>query len=216
MKQVPLPLKGRGGWRPGAGRPKKATSGVPHLRRESFAARHPLHVTLKVRREVGDLRTDRRFRRMQRAFFYGSDRFGMRLIHFSVQGDHVHLIVEARERAALAKGMQGLAIRVARAVNRVSQRRGSVFADRYHVHILKSLAEVRNAVHYVLYNRHKHVPGTIPWYIDPFSSAAGEARWYVDEHWRSAYIIQKPATWLLQHLDGPIRERKRGQLPFIR
>jgi REP element-mobilizing transposase RayT len=202
-KQLTLPIKGRGGPRPGAGRPKKPGAGVPHLRRATFAARHPLHITLKLRREIGDLRTDSRFRRIQRAFFYAGERFGMRLIHFSVQGDHIHLIVEATGREALAKGMQGLTIRIARAINRHLQRRGAVFADRYHVHILKSVAEVRHAVHYVLYNRHHHVPGETPWYIDPFSSAAGEARWYVDEKWRSAYIIRDPTTWLLKNFEDP-------------
>jgi putative transposase len=201
-KQLSLPIKGHGGWRPGAGRPKKKDAGVSHLRREAFPKSYPLHITLKMKKDVGDLRTERRFRYLQRALFRGGDRFGMRLKHFSVQNDHVHLIVEARDRTALSRGVQGLSIRIARTINRLSQRRGRVFADRYHAHILKSLAEVRNAVHYVLYNRHKHVPGTHPWYIDPFSSASGEACWYVDEKWRSAMIISRPDTWLLRHASG--------------
>src|SRR5882757_11523375 len=155
MKQLEFAPKGRGGRRPGAGRPKKKTSGVPHLQRQTFAKKHPLHVTLQIRREVGDLRTDKRFLRIQRAFRYGCDRFGMRMTQFSVQGNHIHLIVEADDRDALSKGMQGLAIRLARGVNRVSNRKGAVFSDRYHARVLKTLTEVRNAVHYVFYNRQK-------------------------------------------------------------
>jgi hypothetical protein len=200
--QLSFPIKGRGGWRPGAGRPKKRDKGVSHLRRDVFPERYPVHVTLKIRADVGDLRTDRRFRHIQRALFLGGDRFGMRLKQFSIQGDHIHLILEAAGRDALSRGVQGLSIRIARTINRLSQRRGRVFADRYHVHILKSLAEVRNAVHYVLYNRHKHKPGTHPWYIDPFSSASGEACWYVDELARSALIISRPETWLLRNGSG--------------
>jgi putative transposase len=204
-EQLPLPIKGRGGWRPGAGRPKKKHAGVSHLRREAFPTRYPLHVTLKIRKDVGDLRTDHRFHRIRRAFFHGGNRHGIRLIHFSVQGDHVHLILEARDRTALSRGVQGLAIRLAKGINRLSQRRGKVFNDRYHAHILKSPAEVRNAVHYVLHNRQKHQKRAgiqpHPWYIDPFSSASGEACWFVQDEF-SAMIIHRPHTWLLRHAPG--------------
>src|SRR4051812_94321 len=204
MKQLEFRPTGRGGRRPGAGRPKRKTSGVPHLTRQTFSKQHPLHVTLKIRREVGDLRTDKRFLRIQRAFRYGCDRFGMRMLQFSVQGDHIHLVVEADNRDALSKGMQGLAIRLARGINRISKRKGPVFSDRYHARVLKTLAEVRNAVHYVFYNRQKHERQRgrepHPWYIDPFSSASGEACWYVDDQCRSGLVIAAPKTWLMNHV----------------
>src|SRR5262249_41920901 len=138
------------------------------------------------------------FRRIQRALFFACNRFGMTLQQFSVQGNHIHLIAEARGKAALAKGIQGLCIRIARGVNAATKRRGTVFADRYHVHVLKTPSEVRNAVHYVLYNRQHHRPETHPWYVDPFSSASGEASWYVHEE-VAAWIVVDPRTWLGQH-----------------
>jgi putative transposase len=207
MVQLPLPPKGRGGWRPGAGRPKSRTSGVPHLRRSSFPKRFPLHVTLRVGGDVGSLRTNRCFRRIQRAFFYGHDRFGMRLVEFSVQANHIHLVVEAEDRRALWRGMQGLEIRLARAINRVLHRTGKVFVDRYHARVLKTPKEVRRAVEYVRHNFKKHQArrgrATHPWYIDPYSSMSGEARWYVDQHWRSALIVAAPDTWLLKRATAP-------------
>src|SRR5262249_16792179 len=119
----------------------------------------------------------------------------------SVQGNHIHLIVEAEGKEALSKGMHALGIRLARGVNRASSREGRVFADRYHARILKTPTEVRHAVRYVLQNRQKHERqygrAVHPWYIDPFSSASGEACWYVDERYRSALIIAQPRTWLL-------------------
>jgi hypothetical protein len=193
MKQLELPARGRGGRRPGAGRPKSKNAGVSHLRREAFPARYPLHVTLKIRDEVGDLRTRKRFRRIQRALFF----FGARLQQFSVQGNHIHLIAEANDKKVLAKGVQALCIRIARGVNRELSRRGCVFADRYHVHVLKSLEEVRNAVHYVLHNRQKHRTSHA-FYVDPFSSASGEACWYVHERLGAALIVVDPRTWLGQ------------------
>jgi putative transposase len=122
----------------------------------------------------------------------------MKMSEFSVQGNHIHLIVEAESKHALSRGMQGLAIRLAKGVNRASNRKGRVFADRYHAHILRTPAEVRNAVRYVCKNWHKHRRqqgrSHHDRYIDPYSSMSGEARWYID-----ALIVAAPATWLLQH-----------------
>jgi REP-associated tyrosine transposase len=197
--QLELPAKGRGGRRPGAGRPRSRRSGVPHLRRPRFR-NLPVHITLKVRDEIGSLRTEKRFLRIQRALFAACDRLGMRILQFSVQGNHLHLVVEAVHHQALAKAMQGLAIRLAKGINRLSRRRGAVFADRYHAHLLKTPAEVRNAVHYVLHNRRKHRREqgrwTHPWELDEFSSASGQACWYVSDGGEAAMIVVEPRTWL--------------------
>jgi REP element-mobilizing transposase RayT len=99
------------------------------------------------------------FRAIRCAFDAGREAFGGRLCHFSVQKDHLHLIVEAANREALARALQALAIRVARAINRVLGRKGKVFADRYHMRILRTPTEVKNALRYVLDNRWKHNPG---------------------------------------------------------
>src|SRR5882757_1845635 len=92
-----------GGKRKGAGRKKKPGAGVSHLARPRLAARFPVHVTVKVTAEVFNLRSRRSFQVIQRAFYAGINSVGFRLNHFSVQGDHLHLIVEAADSAALAK-----------------------------------------------------------------------------------------------------------------
>jgi REP element-mobilizing transposase RayT len=109
-----------------------------------------------VRRHVYNLRSRRCFRPIEQAFLKGRDRFGFRLNHFSVQGNHLHLIAEVQNEVALSRGMQGLAIRIAKALNRVMNRKGGVFAHRYFAHILRTVTEVKNAVHYVLHNLQKH------------------------------------------------------------
>ena len=83
------------------------------------------------------------FRAVRRALTGARARFGFRLVHFSVQRDHLHLLAEASDRRALSRGMQGLSIRVAKAVNRRLGRRGAVFADRYHARALKTPREAR-------------------------------------------------------------------------
>jgi REP element-mobilizing transposase RayT len=187
------------------GRP--VTKGVVlHRVRPLLKARFPLHVTLKIRKDVGSLRTDRRWAKIQRAFRYGCDRFGMRLVEFAVLDNHIHLVVEAADKRALSRGMQGLAIRIARGINRLSQRKGKVFADRYHARPLKTLTEVRHAVEYVRRNLEKHLrrgghdphPGT----VDDYSSMSGRALWYLDEDWYGAMCVAAPLTWFLKQTSG--------------
>jgi REP element-mobilizing transposase RayT len=106
-----------------------------------------------------------------------------RVVHFSVQRDHVHLIVEAKDARALSSGMRSIAIRVARYVNDLLSRRGRFWADRWHGRALSTPREVRNAIVYVLANFRKHARRAIPCGIDPFSSAAwfdGWREWRVD------------------------------------
>jgi putative transposase len=171
--QLDLPFRKRGGPRTGAGRPPNAEkAGVSHLRRPSLSRHHPLHVTLRVRSGVASLREQALFAVVRKALAAGKERFGFGLVHFSVQRDHLHLIAEAQDRRALARGVQGLSIRVARAVNRRLQRAGKLFADRYHARALKSPREVRFALRYVLLNARKHERRSVPaGFVDGCSSA---------------------------------------------
>jgi REP element-mobilizing transposase RayT len=148
---------------------------VSHLPRPAHAWRHPLHVTLRVRQGLPTLRHYELFVEVRNALAAARERFGFRLVHFSVQRDHLHLLAEAADRRALSRGMQGLSIRVARAINRRLQRRGRVFADRYHARALKTPRAARWALRYVLLNARKHERGTmaLPFgFVDPCSSSA--------------------------------------------
>jgi REP element-mobilizing transposase RayT len=94
---------------------------------------------------------------VRRALVAGGRSDGFRLIYFAILGNHIHLIVEGDDRRSLSRGVQGLAIRIARAVNQaMSRKRGKVFSDRFHEHVLRSLRETKAAVHYVLNNYKKH------------------------------------------------------------
>ena len=106
-------------------------------------------MTARVRDAAARLRSRACFRVVASCIGKGGERDGFRIVHFSVQSNHLHLIVEADDATALARGIQGLSIRIARAVNRVLERRGKVFADRYHAHQLRSPTETANAIAYV-------------------------------------------------------------------
>lgn len=203
--QLLLPTHRRGGRRAGAGRPKKPGSGVPHLARPALSRRHPVHVTLRVEASIGSVRRRAVRKAVYRAFAAGCDRFGFRLVHFSLQKNHVHLVCEAKDEGALAKGMQGLSIRVAKAINRALGRSGRVFSDRYHARALRTPREVRNALGYVLNNGLHHGEWHSP--IDPCSSAAlfitgwrpgiPFATDSLDELCEHGPPVAAPRTWLL-------------------
>ena len=153
---IDLKYKGRGGPRKGAGRPRKPGGRVSHDRRPSLSKHHPVHVTLRAAEGVPNLRRIQAFRRIADGFAEGRDRFGFRVTHCSVQGNHIHLIAEAENKVSLARGMKGLAVRIAKGVNSALARQGSLFAERYHAHVLRTPREVARAVDYVLGNWFRH------------------------------------------------------------
>ena len=127
--------------------------------RPSHARSYPVHVTLRRARLLPGFRRQsiaRRFEACILAVKKSSLASRFRVLHYSFQDDHVHLVVEARDRAALSQGMQGLAIRFARGFNRVARRTGKVWGDRYHARELTSPREVRRGIVYVLMNHKKH------------------------------------------------------------
>lgn len=155
-RQLEMTFRSWGGKRQGAGRPRLSGGRVPHRQRAALASRYPVHVTLKVVRAVRGLRAKDRYRVIRRAFVAGCVREGFRITDWSVMGDHLHLIVEAKNADHLARGMQGFKSGVARRLNRLLRRSGTVFAGRYHSRMLKTPREVRNALAYVMNNARRH------------------------------------------------------------
>lgn len=203
----PPPRPGRGGARVGAGRKRAHPDrrpDVPHVSRPGHAPGVPVHVTLRARREVAFLRSEVVLARVKAAFARGQ-REEFRIVAFSVQRDHVHLVLEAGGTPDLRRGLQGLTTRLARAINRGIGRRGRVWADRYHRRDLASPTEVRQALVYVLQNGQKH--GVVrPGALDAASSAPLFYGWNADgEALRTAMgtpplvrdpPISLPRTWL--------------------
>jgi REP element-mobilizing transposase RayT len=151
---------------------------VPHVARPVQRAAEPVHVTLRAR--ISSLRSQFVYPTVRlalaRAARHAPERF--RILHFSVQHDHVHLLVEAADKRALSGGMRGVAIRVARYVNDLLGRRGPLWADRWHGRALRTPREVRNGLVYVLANFKKHVTPALArcesrrsLRFDPYSSA---------------------------------------------
>jgi REP element-mobilizing transposase RayT len=170
-RQLPLPFrKKRGGYRDGAGRKPGVRPKTQHRARPEHKRAHPVHVTM--RSAFRPLRSQFVFPTVQYAIATANKHCGdvFRVVQFSVQADHVHLLVEADDKDALSSGMRGLAVRIARAVNALVARRGQVWADRWHGRALTSPRAARHALTYVLANFRKHHPRARA-IVDPFSSA---------------------------------------------
>jgi putative transposase len=128
-----------------------------------------------------------------------------RICQFSIQGNHIHLICEASDNAALARGIQGWSVRVARGLNRYFGREGSVFDDRYHLEILTTPSQTRHALCYVLQNARRHGERIDPRFggMDPFSSAWWFEGWN-DDSWKLGVpppemrTVAEPQCWLLK------------------
>ena len=203
-----MKFRGRGGVREGAGRPKvlPGKRRVPHRARARLKARFPVHVNTRVRRDVPRLRNRKMCAVIRNAMWAVMDEAGFRICQFSVQGNHLHLVCEADDNAALSRGMKRFKQRVARGINRLLGRTGSVFLDRYHMEIATTPRHVRAVLCYVLQNARRHGL-SIPAYaggVDPYSSARWFDGWKTDD-WRAGLpppdnpkCVSHPETWLLR------------------
>ena len=181
QQELPLPKQRR---RKRRGR-KRNKDRVSHAKREVVKPRFPMHVTVRMLRDLPRLRNFDFMPMLKRSFIAGCDKGGFRIVQFSIQTNHIHLIVEADDNTALARGIQGWAVRIARGLNGKLGRRGTVFADRYHVEIITMPKQMRNAYCYVLQNaRHHGIDIGNAWHgLDPFSSGWWFDGWSRDD-WR--------------------------------
>ncbi len=160
----------RGGPRAGACRPPRGESAlVSHAKRAAIPRYSPAHVTMRLVSGQRSLRDRRVLELLLTSFANSTGRFDCPIVHYSVQPTHLHLIVEAADARALGRGMKGLAVRIAMTLNREWNRSGPLFADRFHVEVLETPRQVRNALLYVLNNARKHGVFTIGG-CDPYSS----------------------------------------------
>ena len=193
-----------GGKRRGAGRkPKGRRAGVPHEKREAFGSSKALLVTQKLRLDVPSLRHPQAHAVVAEALVAGTKE-DFRVVEYSVQFDHIHLIVEAEDEKALSRWLKGLFVRIARALNRLWKRVGNVFPDRFHSRILATPRAVRIALVYVLGNARKHgswgksepdVYSSGPSF-DGWKATSSSAMSAVSSS-RAPRLLERARTWLL-------------------
>jgi len=215
-RHVQQSLFRRGGKRRGAGRKARGRrAGERHEARPDFKPYHGLHVVMRVVPAVGSLRRRDMYKAIRHASMAAARSERFRIVHASLQRSHVHMLVEAEHKSALARGMQGFQISAAKHINDAlgngtRSRRGKVFGDRYHLEVIRSPTQARNAISYVLNNWRHHnedrygVAAT--WLVDAFSTGILFPDWIErqDEPWmwpmRETYdplVVFRPRSWLL-------------------
>ncbi len=205
-----------GGRRDGAGRKaSRARPAIAHRSREAFGRSQPVHVTLRMADHVWNLRSQRSFTIIHDALAALRRRNDLRITEFSIQGNHVHLIVEADGPRSLANGIRALSIRLARRLNRMMGCRGAVFEDRYHTHVLRTPAEVRNALRYVRGNYASHAARRgeelPPKWADPYASTALTTPRRAQGAFWPQPVTRAAETWLQRTAGkGPLRAAVNG------
>ena len=202
------------------GRKPGKDSGVTHSARATLKTTTPVHITLKCGSDLPTLRDVHILRELNGIFRTVNRTSWLRIIDYSVQHDHVHMICEVRPgrtcdrqkfprtlslEETLGREMQGLQVRIANKLNTMWGRRGTVFPDRYHREDLTSPSKVRNAIRYVLQNIFRHSSKTREEGMvqpDRFSSGAWFTGWE-EPHLRVSHgalvdaPVCEPETWLL-------------------
>ena len=207
-------VRTRGGPRKGAGRKPKvpgARRNVVHRTRAMHPRDLPVHVTLRRAKGLPGFRSERIHNELKRAI-RDTRRNGFRITQYSIQADHIHILVEADDKATLSSGMRSFAVRVAMRMNSriLGRRRGRVWGDRYHRRDLTLPSDVRNALVYILANHLKHGEVDVG-LLDPCSSGPWFTGWsHALDPPAEASPAAEPKTWVLRRGfatagGGPIR-----------
>jgi REP element-mobilizing transposase RayT len=212
--QQTLDLRTWGGYREGAGRKQvNERKSEPHRVRPHITQANAIHVVLRSAPELTRLRRMDAFKIVRKAMLVVLTRTDFRIVHVSIQANHVHLLIEADSKQALAKGVQAFAISAARRLNaaeasvRGVRRRGPAFPDRYHAEVIVHPRRARNCLSYVLNNWRHHkedrASSVRHWKLDKYSSAISFMGWLELEPWTvpegyEPLPVVKPQSWLLR------------------
>ncbi len=186
-------IKGWGGKRKGAGRKNKSGT-VNHGARPVMNERKPVHITMRLQRGLKGLRSPRLLEEFQQSLGLAKQK-GLRALHYSLLGNHLHLVAECRDNEALARGMNSFAARFGKMIRKKLGGKGKVFGGRYHVKVIHSGRQMRHTLAYVMLNESKH--NKLQAEYDDYSSARFFKRWY-------ELIGVRASRWLAEGRSDPL------------
>ena len=166
--QMSFHFRQHGGLRKGAGRKRHLKSDPKHSVREKIDARTPAHITIKMIDQVPNLRTAKFMRALAKAV-RRTQEFGLKIQHFAIESNHIHLVAEAADNDAITCGLISLKTSISWALRRVFNFYGRVFCGRYHLRLIPTPIEMRSVLRYVLFNHAHHCKAEI--FVDLFSTA---------------------------------------------
>jgi REP element-mobilizing transposase RayT len=177
----------------GAGRPKIHDAGIRHTKRPRLAKPASLHLTVKIKKNKADIKNKSVLSILKKSIM-NARRQGLKVIHYSLEYDHVHLLIEADNNHILGKGMQAFGVTFSKAINRMRKLKGEVYKHRYHFRQISSSRDLKNVLRYIFSNGLKH--GTSKHIINPYNSLKAEIKHilFYKGKW-------KPDTELMRILD---------------
>ncbi len=149
-----------------AGRKAIHDKGIRHSHRERLVRASGLHLTIKL------IKADMQNKTVLKILRYAimkARKQNLKIVHYALEHNHIHLYAEAVNNADLSKGMKAFGVTLVKKINRYQQRSGSLYKHRYHLRILKSATEVKNVINYILKNGMKHRKSKSP--FDLYNSA---------------------------------------------
>lgn len=156
-----------------AGRPAIHDVGIRHVRRLRLKKASSLHLTIKVRENKADIQSKRILKALHHAIKRARLK-GLKVVHYTLEYNHLHLLVESVDNKTLHKGMQSFGITIAKAINKIKRTKGSVYKNRYHLKLISSPRQLRNVLHYIFNNGVKHKRTSSK--IDLYNSMIAEAK----------------------------------------
>lgn len=138
-----------------AGRPAIHDKGIRHTCRPHIRMKTPLHLTIKVRSNKADIQNKIILKALHRAIMRARIK-GLKVLHYALEYNHVHLLIEADNNKNLHKGMQAFGITIAKAINKFKRDKGAVYKHRYHFRQISSLRDFSNVLNYIFHNGIKH------------------------------------------------------------
>ncbi|MGZ3788101.1 MAG: transposase [Bacteriovorax sp.] len=160
----------------GAGRPAKHDAGIRHTSRPLVKKPSSLHLTVKIKKNKADMKNKAVLSLLKRAIL-NARRQGLKVIHYSLEYDHVHLLIEAENNHVLGKGMQAFGVTLSKAINRMRKLKGGVYKHRYHFRKISGTRELRNVMNYIFTNGVKHK--TAKDIANPYNSIRAEKKYFL-------------------------------------
>lgn len=157
-----------------AGRPAKNDAGIRHTKRPDLTRPSSLHLTVKIEKSKANLKNKNVLAILKKAIF-NARRQGLKVIHYSLEYDHIHLIIEADNNRTLGKGMQAFGVTLAKAINRMRKVKGQVYKHRYHFRQITSSRQLKNVMTYIFNNGVKHKTSATA--LSPFNSIWAEKKY---------------------------------------
>lgn len=153
----------------GAGRPALHDIGIRHLKRAQINRPMPLHLTIKLKKAYMQNGQNVQNKHILKHAIKRARIMGLKIVHYSLEHDHVHLYTECESNVILTKAMKAFGVSLAKNINKYFSSKGQVYKTRFHLRILKSASEVKNVINYILKNGIKHKRANS--IFDPYNSS---------------------------------------------